>query len=278
MLGHRGAGDGSGLVLDHVAVAVRRWEDGWHRFAVVLGGRWRAGGWGPGFSPALLEYAGPTKVELLAPNDDGSGFLSSFLDRHGPGPHHLTFTVEDLSAALTRVQEAGWEPVGVDLADPDWKEAFLRPSEATGVVIQLAQPSVLGATTPAPSNFPTPGRQGRLDHIAHVVASLTDALALFAGVLGGREATVGREDDARWIELEWPGGGRVRLLQPVSPRTPLARWLGPRPGRVHHLAFTSGDTHLAAEEGVARDDGTYELDADVATGTRLRVRPERRGR
>ena len=39
------------------------------------------------------------------------------------------------------METLGYELVDVDLDDPDWKEAFLRPSKAHGTLIQIAQSS-----------------------------------------------------------------------------------------------------------------------------------------
>ena len=44
-------------------------------------------------------------------------------------------------AAIAHVESLGYELVDVSLDDPDWKEAFMRPSRSHGTLIQLAQPS-----------------------------------------------------------------------------------------------------------------------------------------
>src|SRR5262249_18565316 len=91
-----------GVDLDHVAVAVERWADAWPRFVGVVGGRWMSGGRGPGFAPCQIGYANQMRVEILEPNEvERNDFLRRFLDRSGPGPHHLTFKVKDLEAALS---------------------------------------------------------------------------------------------------------------------------------------------------------------------------------
>ncbi len=108
-----------------------------------LGGTIFAGGDGYGFrwvQVRIGEAAAGMTVELLIEwQPEQNDFLARFLQRHGPGQHHLTFKVPDLAATLGRVQQAGFRPVSVNLTDPNWKEAFLQPREAHGTVVQLAQ-------------------------------------------------------------------------------------------------------------------------------------------
>ena len=227
-------------VLDHVAIAVERWGDAWPRYVEELGGRWVSGGESVGFAPGQIRYANGMRVEVLAPaNVEQNDFLRRFLDRSGPGTHHLTFKVPDLGAALQEAEAAGFTPVGVDLRDPDWKEAFLHPKQACGVVVQLAEASG-GWESPPPAGFPSPAvHPASLDHVAHAVADLEDGLALFAGLLGGTEHGRGEDEGARWVELGWPGPGRIRVLAPTAPTSPVAAALDGRPGRVFALAFTA---------------------------------------
>lgn len=225
--------------LDHVAVAVERQADAWPRYAGDLAGEWVSGGDSPGFSAAQVRYANGMKVEVLQPHAvEQNDFLRRFLDRNGPGPHHLTFKVGDIATALEQAESAGYRPVNVDLRDPMWKEAFLHPKDAPGVVVQLAE-SHGDWESDVPEDFPSPRteRPATLVHVAHAVADLGEGLRLFADLLGGRE--VGRGDDAtaRWVDLAWPGPGRVRLATPASEGSPLVGWLGGRAGRVHHIAF-----------------------------------------
>jgi len=260
--------------LDHVAVAVERWADAWPRFVGVLGGRWMSGGRGPGFAPSQLGFANGMRVEVLEPNQvEVNDFLRRFLDRSGPGPHHMTFKVKDLTAALATAEAAGYRPINVDMSDPYWKEAFLHPKESSGVVVQLAQ-SIDGYwETPPPEGFPERGPvMASLVRIVHAVADLEAGVRLFAGLLRGSEVDTGADESTRWVELAWPGPGRLRLVTPSSPASPMAEWLGDRPGRVHHIAF-SGVSGADVDGAVELADGSCELPPDASTGTRLLLLP-----
>ncbi len=127
--------------FDHVAVAtcdIRSMLP----LVTLLEGRFRNGGESSrGFRWAQWYLPGTAKIELLEPLDpsDGDHFLVRFLAGHGSGVHHLTFKVHDLTAAVGHAESLGYEVVGARLDRPHWKEAFLHPRSAHGVLIQLAE-------------------------------------------------------------------------------------------------------------------------------------------
>ncbi len=216
-------------ILDHLAVGTPDLSGGWELFAGVLGGTWAYGGDSPGFWWGQLKYAAGPKIELLTPaGGPDAAFLERFLDARGAGPHHFNFLVTDIDAALARIRAAGIEPVGVNLAYPEWKEAFLHPRTAHGIVIQVAQQAGEPASAP-PRELPEPGPASRLDVIEHHVSDLDGAVRLFRDVLDGRlEEAAG----AGTAELTWPGGKRIRLVREDG--LPLG-------GALHHVRFTRVD-------------------------------------
>lgn len=255
--------------LDHVAVAVEHQEQAWPRYAGELGGEWLAGGGTAGFWSGQVRFANGMKVEVLEPHlVEQNDFLRRFLDRSGPGPHHLTFKVKDIAAALGEADAAGYRPVGVNLADPMWKEAFLHPKDAPGVVVQLAQ-AAGDWKSPAPESFPAAARPAStLVHVAHAVGAIDEGLLLFAGLLGGDELERGEDGGTTWVDLAWPGPGRVRLVAPASPGASLHGWLDGRPGRVHHLAFAANDPATITDAD-DRGDGFFEVVPERNLGVRV---------
>jgi hypothetical protein len=280
----------TGVSLDHVAVAVEQWADAWPRYAVELGGEWNSGGLNVGFGPAQLRYANGGRVEILQPwQPEDNPFLRRFLDRHGPGPHHLTFKVPDLARAIDLAREAGWAPVGVDLSGPDWKEAFLHPRQATGIVVQMAQ-ATYGWESPPPEGFPLDRREppASLVRVTHAVADMAGAVALFGDLLGGEVRARGRAPDRTWefTDLTWSGPLSLRLVAPAPTPTghdggdagsPLGAWLAGLSGRLHHLAFAlppghGGELGASASDvpGVVPGDGAvHVIEPEDNLGTRL---------
>jgi methylmalonyl-CoA/ethylmalonyl-CoA epimerase len=126
------------LQLDHVAVAVRSIKSALPLYRDALGGEYLMGGDADGsWRWVQFRFPGGGKVELLEPL--GEGFLTRFLDRYGEGLHHITFKTDDIRQAVADLERRGYELVDVSLDNPNWKEAFLRPSNAHGTLIQIAQ-------------------------------------------------------------------------------------------------------------------------------------------
>ena len=240
-------------IFDHVAVGTRAMADGWDLFCGVLGGAWAYGGNSPGFSWGQLRFGSGPKVELLTP-DGGpdSAFLERFLAARGSGPHHFNFIVPDIEKTISRVRAFGIEPVGVRLDNPNWKEAFLHPRDAVGIVIQVAQqassepPAEVRA--PAPAGLPAAGQPCAFALVEHQVADLGWATRLFRDVLDGGLAAdpEGSPDSA---ELSWDNGARLRLLAlPPDPMRPRAS------GALQALRFVRhGEPFTGAERAHARE-------------------------
>lgn len=264
--------------FDHVALAMRRATDLWPVMAAVLGGRFVARGDDVGYGWTHLRFANGFVLEGLYPesNQGSEGdpadpeFLTRFLDSYGPGPHHLTFEVDDLEAAVARLREGGHEPFMERDDGPHWHEVILHPLRSHGIVVQVVQRTATPMGDDPPEGFPSADYDqpvASLGRVVHAVADLDSALALFRDVLGGREVSSGSAIDGNhWVELGWEGPGRLRLLQATHGE--LAVWLGGRTGRLRHLFFNFDEPAIVpGAERVAT--GRWVVDHDDLTGVRL---------
>jgi catechol 2,3-dioxygenase-like lactoylglutathione lyase family enzyme len=214
-------------VLDHVAIGTRALKDGWDLFGGLLGGSWVYGGDSPGFWWGQLRFRTGPKVELLTPTGGpDAAFLERFLAARGAGPHHLNFIVPDINATLSRVRAVGIEPVQISLSSQTWKEAFLRPRDAYGIVIQVAEQSGPPPELAAPAQLPAPGRTSAFDLVEHHVADIDGAVRLFSEVLEGEVVSRIDTDEASVAELTWDNGACLRLVRTTS----AADGTGPRGG------------------------------------------------
>jgi methylmalonyl-CoA/ethylmalonyl-CoA epimerase len=223
-------------VLDHLAIGTPALADGWDLFGGVLGGTWAYGADSPGYWWGQLAFAAGPKVELLTPTGGpAAAFLDRFLAARGAGPHHLNFLVSDIDAMLARIRASGIEPVGVNLANPAWREAFLHPRSAYGIVIQVAAPGGPPPRPAPPARLPEPGPPARFELIEHHVGDLDGAVRLFRDVLAGRLEAGG----AGSAELAWPGGRRIRLVAEDGL---------PNGGALHHVRFARADGSFTARD------------------------------
>lgn len=258
--------------LDHVAIASEHAIDNFDRYSGDLGGRYVMGQPDRGFWWGQLRFANGMKLELLEPaNVAVNDFLRRFLDRNGPGPHHVTFKVKNIEAALAAARGAGYEPLGVNLANALWKEAFLHPKQSHGIVVQLAQgpaeQDIAGGILP-PARCAAPAK---LERIVHLVADFEAAAGLFRDVLAGEVLEEGKTELGRHLDLRWPGPGRVRLVEPAA--GPPATWLGERPGRLHHLEFVcDAPGRVPGARPLGSEDGVYEVSPEQNLGVGLRLR------
>jgi methylmalonyl-CoA/ethylmalonyl-CoA epimerase len=136
--------DGLGGVIerfDHVSIAVHDIDIA-QTLVDLLGGSHIGGGYSHAgdFEWIQFDLPGQGRLEMISPVvDEESNFLNRYLEEHGEGLHHLTFKVHDIRAAVARAQELGFTVVGFDESNADWKEAFVHPASAHGVLIQLAE-------------------------------------------------------------------------------------------------------------------------------------------
>jgi methylmalonyl-CoA/ethylmalonyl-CoA epimerase len=84
-----------------------------------------------------------------------------------------------------------------------------------------------------------------LDHVAVAVHSIRDALVLYRDALGG-EYLMGADagETWRWVQLRYPGGGKVELLEPLGEGF-LSRFLAKRGEGLHHMTFKTDDIRAA---------------------------------
>jgi methylmalonyl-CoA/ethylmalonyl-CoA epimerase len=86
----------------------------------------------------VMHPVGESRIELLEPTDPLSP-IARFLNKRGPGVHHLCFEVEDLETLLRELKARG-----VRLIDEiprtgagGCKVAFIHPESTQGVLIEL---------------------------------------------------------------------------------------------------------------------------------------------
>jgi methylmalonyl-CoA/ethylmalonyl-CoA epimerase len=93
---------------------------------------------------AVLFDVGENHVELLRPLADDTP-VGRFLERRGPGLHHVAYQVGDIDAALAELREEGVRMI--DSAPRTGirgsRVAFVHPSASASVLTELVEPATV---------------------------------------------------------------------------------------------------------------------------------------
>ena len=83
---------------------------------------------------------GESEVELLAPLA-ADGPIAKFLERRGPGIHHVCYRVPDLDAALQACRAAGYRLIDeVPRSGAGGRRiAFVHPKATAGILLELTE-------------------------------------------------------------------------------------------------------------------------------------------
>jgi hypothetical protein len=99
----------------------------------------------------------------------------------------------------------------VSVDNPRWKEAFLRPRDAFGTVIQVAEQSGPPPELAAPADLGLAGPPSMFTLIDQYVDDIGAATGLFESALDGEVVSRVDTSSGSTAELTWPNGSRLRL-------------------------------------------------------------------
>ena len=126
--------------IDHISIAVKDYDKA-HVFFTKLFGL-IPGGAGKDdsskFKFQVYSAGDLSRFEIIAPTGDKS-FLDNFLKEREGGVHHITFQVSDIKAAKKFLESENIPYFGFNDKCENWKELFIHPSAAFGVLIQFAE-------------------------------------------------------------------------------------------------------------------------------------------
>ena len=90
---------------------------------------------------AVLFDVGESHVELLRPLGPDTA-VGKFLERSGPGLHHVAYGTDDIDSALEAVRDAGLRLIDEEprVGIRGSRVAFLHPKSTGGVLTELVEP------------------------------------------------------------------------------------------------------------------------------------------
>ena len=127
--------------IDHVSIAVKDQQKAEHFFRDILGAIAGAGAGDPAtkFFWQIFSLGDLSRLEIISPTGEGS-FLDGFLEDREGGVHHITLQTPDLKKAMAHLEAQGIPFFGYnEYPGGVWKEIFIHPRHAFGVLIQIAE-------------------------------------------------------------------------------------------------------------------------------------------
>lgn len=127
--------------IDHVAILLPELSEGTHFWAGVLGLELERIEEVPEQQVRIAMLpVGDSHVELISPSEETSG-VARYLEKRGPGLHHICLEVENIDAMLIRLKKANIPLIDEEprIGDDGKKLAFIHPKGTGGVLVELYQ-------------------------------------------------------------------------------------------------------------------------------------------
>ena len=123
--------------IHHLGFAVEDLDEAVTTYERLFGAEVEAHDAGEGLRAANV-LVGSARIELLEAEDEETP-IAKFIERRGPGMHHVAYVVDDIAAELEALRTEG-----VELIDPQARPglfghqvAFLHPDSVHGVLTEL---------------------------------------------------------------------------------------------------------------------------------------------
>ena len=127
--------------IDHVSIAVKDFKKALHFFCDILGAVAGTSSADPfmKYFWQLHSLGDLSRLEIISPTGRGS-FLDGFFKSREAGVHHITLQTPDIRKAMAHLEAHGIPFFGYhEYRDCLWKEIYIHPRDAFGVLIQIAE-------------------------------------------------------------------------------------------------------------------------------------------
>lgn len=127
--------------IEHLGIAVKSIEDSLKTFETLLGAECYKTEEveSEGVKTAFI-HIGESKIELLEATNAESP-IAKYLDKKGPGIHHIAFEVDDIYAEIERLTKEGFTLIHTSPKDGADNKliAFLHPKSTESILVELCQ-------------------------------------------------------------------------------------------------------------------------------------------
>jgi len=169
--------------IDHISIAVNDYANARHFFEDILGAIPGAGDKNHKlkYHWQIFSFGDLSRLELIS-STGAESFLSNFFKKNkNGGLHHISLQTPDIQKAIQKLEDHGIPYFGYNEYADFWKEIFIHPKDAFGVLIQIAE------------------------------FDPDDWLDKSAVLPKGQKWALGEHKDGCTLSFAHPGGGKVKL-------------------------------------------------------------------
>lgn len=127
--------------IDHISIAVKDYTKALHFFKNILGAIPGAGSQNKDmkYHWQIFSFGDLSRLELITPLEEKT-FLTKFLNKNkNGGLHHISLQTPDIQNAIRKLEDHNIPYFGYNEYGDFWKEIFIHPKDAFGVLIQIAE-------------------------------------------------------------------------------------------------------------------------------------------
>lgn len=128
------------LRIDHVSLAVKDYKKAVEFFTKILGAVPQTAAEDPKLKYfwEIFALGDLSRFEIVKPTGDGS-FLDNFIKKRKNGIHHMTLQTSDIKKMKEFLDDNKIPYFGYNDYGDSWKELFIHPKDAFGVLIQIGE-------------------------------------------------------------------------------------------------------------------------------------------
>lgn len=128
------------LRIDHVSLAVKDYKKAVEFFTKILGAVPQTAAEDPKLKYfwEIFALGDLSRFEIVKPTGDGS-FLDNFIKKRKNGIHHMTLQTSDIKKMKEFLDDEKIPYFGYNDYGDSWKELFIHPKDAFGVLIQIGE-------------------------------------------------------------------------------------------------------------------------------------------
>ncbi len=127
--------------IEHLGIAVKNIDESLKTFEVLLGTAcYKIEVVSSEHVRTAFLQIGESKIELLEATDPSSP-IAKYLEKRGPGIHHIAFDVDDIDEEIRRLSAEGYALIHTSPKDgaDNKRIAFLHPKSTESILVELCQ-------------------------------------------------------------------------------------------------------------------------------------------